>query len=211
MMIEKKSIRTKNSLLDAMWELILEGDKVISVKTITERANTAYGSFYRYYKNLDQIHKELIQRRVSILAEFGNNELLQIKSPVLRIYVGYYFAFDMFKQENVSQWLKQHPVFLNETWEKFSEPTTETFLREALKVKDVPEFSKKNFEHYLRIRGFIFWNYQHIIRLLSSGKDLNDIYVDFMNATNLLDLPSKTHHDLVNKSLKIIKDFQLPG
>ena len=210
-MIEKKSIRTKNSLLDAMWELILDGDKVISVKTITERANTAYGSFYRYYKNLDQIHKELIQRRVSILAEFGNNELLQIKSPILRIYVGYYLAFDMFKQENVSQWLKQHPVFLNETWEKFSEPTTETFLREALKVKDVPEFSKKNFEHYLRIRGFIFWNYQHIIRLISSGKDLDDIYIDFMCATNLLNLPSEIHHNLVNKSLKIIKDFQLPG
>tara|TARA_B100000927_G_scaffold92578_1_gene74822 strand:+ start:1186 stop:1818 length:633 start_codon:yes stop_codon:yes gene_type:complete len=210
-MIEKKSTRTKNSLLDAMWELILDGDKVISVKTITERANTAYGSFYRYYKNLDQIHKELIQRRVSILAEFGNNELLQIKSPILRIYVGYYLAFDMFKQENVSQWLKQHPVFLNETWEKFSEPTTETFLREALKVKDVPEFSKKNFEHYLRIRGFIFWNYQHIIRLISSGKDLDDIYIDFMCATNLLNLPSEIHHNLVNKSLKIIKDFQLPG
>tara|TARA_Y100001958_G_C21091449_1_gene444409 strand:+ start:153 stop:785 length:633 start_codon:yes stop_codon:yes gene_type:complete len=210
-MIEKKSTRTKNSLLDAMWELILDGDTVISVKTITERANTAYGSFYRYYKNLDQIHKELIQRRVSILAEFGNNELLQIKSPILRIYVGYYLAFDMFKQENVSQWLKQHPVFLNETWEKFSEPTTETFLREALKVKDVPEFSKKNFEHYLRIRGFIFWNYQHIIRLISSGKDLDDIYIDFMCATNLLNLPSEIHHNLVNKSLKIIKDFQLPG
>lgn len=210
-MTEKKSTRTKNSLLDAMWELILEGDKVISVRTITERAKTAYGSFYRYYKNLDQIHKELIQRRVSILAEFGNNELLQIKSPILRIYVGYYLAFDMFKQENVSQWLRQHPVFLNETWEKFSEPTTEAFLEEALKVKDVPDFSKKNFEHYLRIRGFIFWNYQHIIRLLSSGKDLNDIYVDFMSATNLLNLPSKIHHDLVKKSLKIIKDFQLPG
>lgn len=210
-MTEKKSTRTKNSLLDAMWELILEGDKVISVRTITERAKTAYGSFYRYYKNLDQIHKELIQRRVSILAEFGNNELLQIKSPILRIYVGYYLAFDMFKQENVSQWLKQHPVFLNETWEKFSEPTTEAFLQEALEVKDVPEFSKKNFEHYLRIRGFIFWNYQHIIRLLSSGRDLNDIYIDFMSATNLLNLPSKIHHDLVKKSLKIIKDFQLPG
>ena len=210
-MTEKKSTRTKNGLLDAMWELILEGDKVISVRTITERAKTAYGSFYRYYKNLDQIHKELIQRRVSILAEFGNNELLQIKSPILRIYVGYYLAFDMFKQENVSQWLKQHPVFLNETWEKFSEPTTEAFLQEALEVKDVPEFGKKNLQHYLRIRGFIFWNYQHIIRLLSSGKDLNDIYVDFMSATNLLNLPSKIHHDLVKKSLKIIKDFQLPG
>jgi len=210
-MIEKKSIRTKNSLLDAMWELILEGDKVISVKTITKRASTAYGSFYRYYKNLDQIHKELIQRRVSILAEFGNNELLQIKSPILRVYVGYYLAFDMFKQDNVSQWLKQHPVFLNETWEKFSEPTTEAFLQEALEMKDVPEFSKKNFEHYLRIRGFIFWNYQHIIRLISSGEDLDDIYIDFMCATNLLNLPSKIHRDLVKKSLKIIKDFQLPG
>ena len=210
-MTEKKSTRTKNSLLDAMWELILEGDKVISVRSITERAKTAYGSFYRYYKNLDQIHKELIQRRVSILAEFGNNELLQIKSPILRIYVGYYFAFDMFKQENVSQWLRQHPVFLNETWEKYSEPTTEAFLQEALEVKDVPEFSKKNFEHYLQIRGFVFWNYQHIIRLLSSGRDLKDIYVDFMSATNLLNLPSDIHHSLVNKSLKIIKDFQLPS
>ena len=148
MMIERKSTRTKNSLLNAMWELILEGDKVISVKSITKRANTAYGSFYRYYKNLDQIHKELIQRRVSVLAEYGNNELLRIESPILRVYVGYYLAFDMFKQENVSQWLKQHPVFLNETWEKFSEPTTEAFLKEALEIKDVPEFNKSNFDHY---------------------------------------------------------------
>jgi hypothetical protein len=32
-----------------------------------------------------------------------------------------------------------------------------------------------------------------------------------MSATNLLNLPYKIHHDLVNKSLKIIKDFQLSG
>ena len=57
----KKSDQTKARLMQAMWELILEGDKIISVKTITEKANTAYGSFYRYYRNLDQVHKELIE------------------------------------------------------------------------------------------------------------------------------------------------------
>ena len=46
----KKSDQTKARLMQAMWELILEGDKVISVKTITEKANTAYGSFYRVLK-----------------------------------------------------------------------------------------------------------------------------------------------------------------
>ena len=38
----KKSDQTKAKLLQAMWELILEGDKVISVKTITTKAKTAY-------------------------------------------------------------------------------------------------------------------------------------------------------------------------
>ena len=63
----KKSDQTKARLLESMWELILEGDKVISVKTITTKAGTAYGSFYRYYKNLDEVHKELIQHRACLL------------------------------------------------------------------------------------------------------------------------------------------------
>ena len=44
----RKSDQTKAKLMQTMWELILDGDKVISVKNITKKAGTAYGSFYRY-------------------------------------------------------------------------------------------------------------------------------------------------------------------
>lgn len=203
----KKSDQTKAKLLQAMWELILEGDKIISVKTITTKAKTAYGSFYRYYKNLDQVHRELIQHRASLLTEFALGELIKIDSPLLRFYVGYYFAIGMFQQENVTQWLKQHPNFMNATWSEITEATAQDFLKESLESKELPEFTKHNFEHYLKIRNYAYWTYQQIIRELSEGKQLKDIYIEFIDTVNLLDLPKEIHQKLAAEAVKIAKDF----
>ena len=206
----KKSDQTKARLMQAMWELILEGDKVISVKTITEKAKTAYGSFYRYYRNLDQVHKELIEYRATILAEFAEAELVNIESPLLRLYVGYYFAIGIFQQENVYQWLRQHPNFMNQTWANFTHATAEAFLKESLKAKDVPEFTQENYEHYLRVREYIYWTYQHIIRQLNEGKKLDVIYSEFMDAVNLFNLPPHIHQELTNEAVKLAVKFTLP-
>lgn len=206
----KKSDETKARLMQAMWELILEGDKVISVKTITEKAKTAYGSFYRYYKNLDQVHKELIEYRATILAEFGEAELVNIESPLLRLYVGYYFAIGIFQQENVYQWLRQHPNFMNQTWANFTHATAEAFLKESLEMKDVPEFTQENYEHYLRVREYIYWTYQHIIRQLNEGKKLDVIYLEFMDAVNLFNLPPQIHKKLTKDAVNLAVKFTLP-
>ena len=203
----KKSDQTKAKLLESMWELILEGDKVISVKTITTKAGTAYGSFYRYYKNLDQVHKELIQHRASLLSEFAVAELVKIESPLLRFYVGYYFAIGMFQQENVTQWLSKHPNFMNATWSEVTEATGEAILQESLESDDVPEFTQKNLDHYLRIRRYVFWTYQQIIRELSEGKPLQEIYLEFIDAVNLLDLPKDLHHQLAHEAVNLASDF----
>ena len=203
----KKSDQTKAKLLESMWELILEGDKVISVKTITTKAGTAYGSFYRYYKNLDEVHKELIQHRASLLSEFAVAELVKIESPLLRFYVGYYFAIGMFQQENATQWLSKHPNFMNATWSEVTEATGHAILQESLESDDVPEFTQKNLDHYLRIRRYVFWTYQQIIRELSEGKPLQEIYLEFIDAVNLLDLPKDLHHQLANEAVSLASDF----
>ena len=207
----RKSDQTKAKLMQTMWELILDGDKVISVKNITKKAGTAYGSFYRYYKNLDQVHKELIEYRATILAEFAEAELVNIESPLLRLYVGYYFAIGIFQQENVYQWLRQYPNFMNQTWATFTHATVEAFLKESLEVKDVPEFTQENYEHYLRVRQYIYWTYQHIIRKLNEGHKLDVIYQEFMDAVNLFNLPPKIHKNLTQEAIKLAARYTLPN
>ena len=51
----KKSEQTKAKLVEAVIKLLNKGQK-ISVASITKEAKTAYGTFYRYFNNLDEIH-----------------------------------------------------------------------------------------------------------------------------------------------------------
>jgi AcrR family transcriptional regulator len=55
----KKSEQTKAKLVDAVIKLINKGQK-ISVASITKEAKTAYGSFYRYFNNLEEVHEAAI-------------------------------------------------------------------------------------------------------------------------------------------------------
>ena len=142
-----------------------------------------------------------------LLAEFAVAELVKIKSPLLRFYVGYYFAIGMFQQENVTQWLSKHPNFMNATWSEVTEATGHAILQESLESDDVPEFTQKNLDHYLRIRRYVFWTYQQIIRELSEGKPLQEIYLEFIDAVNLLDLPKDLHHQLANEAVNLASDF----
>ena len=55
----KKSEQTKAKLVEAVIKLINKGQK-ISVASITKEAKTAYGSFYRYFNNLEEVHEAAI-------------------------------------------------------------------------------------------------------------------------------------------------------
>ena len=52
----KKSEQTKAKLVEAVISLTNVKGQKISVASITKEAKTAYGSFYRYFNNLDEIH-----------------------------------------------------------------------------------------------------------------------------------------------------------
>ena len=71
----------------------------------------------------------------------------------------------------------------------------------------MPEFTQKNLDHYLRIRRYVFWTYQQIIRELSEGKPLQEIYLEFIDAVNLLDLPRDLHHQLANEAVSLASNF----
>ena len=70
----KKSELTKAKLVKAVEELINKGKKV-SVNSISKEARTAYGSFYRYFNNLDEIHEAAIIQVVLKRAESLEQEL----------------------------------------------------------------------------------------------------------------------------------------
>ena len=147
-------------------------------------------------------------RRVAVIpgeeARFGERWLLKLHGT---LDVGYYFAIGMFQQENATQWLSKHPNFMNATWSEITETTAQEFLQESLESDDVPEFTQKNLDHYLRIRRYVFWTYQQIIRELSEGKPLQEIYLEFIDTVNLLDLPKDLHHQLANEAVSLASDF----
>ena len=63
----KKRQKTKAQLLKAVRSIIAKGQKA-SVSSITKKANLAYGTFYRYFKDLDEIYYEAIEELLFELA-----------------------------------------------------------------------------------------------------------------------------------------------
>ena len=74
----KKSEQTKAKLVNAVINLINKGQK-ISVASISKEAKTAYGSFYRYFNNLDEIHEAAIINVVLEVAESLSKDLAKEK------------------------------------------------------------------------------------------------------------------------------------
>ena len=87
----KKSEATKAKLVSAVISLIDQGKK-ISVASISREAKTAYGSFYRYFNNLDDIHEAAIIHFVVERAIKLNKELEKEKSNLFKIYYGWFIA-----------------------------------------------------------------------------------------------------------------------
>ena len=90
----KKSEKTKAKLISAVVSLINKGHK-ISVTSISKEAKTAYGSFYRYFNNLDEIHEAAIIDVVLERAERLNKELAKETSNLFKIYYGWFIAIDL--------------------------------------------------------------------------------------------------------------------
>ena len=196
----KKSEQTKAKLVGAVINLINKGQK-ISVASISKEAKTAYGSFYRYFNNLDEIHGAAIINVVLEVADSLDKQLAKEPSNLFKIYYGWYIAIDLYKDTYIANWLIDHPASINEAW-VLTHPITMSWLQAAIKQKEEPELNKENLRHFKMASSYIHWTYQNALRELLRGRKTIHVYLDLMNSINFLDLPKKTH----KKYLKRVAD-----
>ena len=195
----KKSQQTRSALVDAVIEMINSGEK-ISVSSISKKSKTAYGTFYRYFNNLDEIHHASILKLVTRAAEVVKKELINEKSNLFKIYYSWYVAIDFYQDEYMANWLIANPNSINEAW-VLTQPMTSQFLVDAIAQKEEPNLSKDNLRHFKMAQTYVFWTYQNALRELLKGRKSIDVYSDLMNSVNLINLPGKTHKKYIQKVL----------
>jgi AcrR family transcriptional regulator len=193
----KKSEQTKAKLVNAVINLINKGQK-ISVASISKEAKTAYGSFYRYFNNLDEIHEAAIINVVVERAERLDKELAKETSNIFKIYYAWFIAIDLYKDVYTANWLIDNPASINEAW-VLTHPVTMGWLQEAIKQKEEPELNEENLRHFKMASSYIHWTYQNALRELLRGRKSIHVYLDLMNSINFLDLPRKTHTKYLKK------------
>ena len=88
----KKSELTRAKLITAVANLLNKGQK-ISVASISKEAKTAYGTFYRYFNNLDEIHAATMIHIVVDVAEKLEQQLKKEKSNLFKVYYAWSVSY----------------------------------------------------------------------------------------------------------------------
>ena len=196
----KKTEKTKAKLLKAVRFIITKGDKV-SVTSITKKANLAYGTFYRYFKDLDEIYLEAIEASLADFSVKLTKDLASVNPAPLRVYVLWYLVIDFFKDKYTASWLFGHPGIINKAFYDAA-PMSEAWIQEGIKDPKLPSFTKKNADHYAKVRAYIFWMYPQCLSELLEGKKTVDVFTELMNASNVFNFPHNTHQSYIRKSIK---------
>ena len=196
----KKTEKTKAKLLKAVRFIITKGDKV-SVTSITKKANLAYGTFYRYFKDLDEIYLEAIEASLADLSVKLTKDLASVNPAPLRVYILWYLVIDFFKDKYTASWLFGHPGIINKAFYDAA-PMSEAWIQEGIKDPKLPSFTKKNADHYAKVRAYIFWMYPQCLSELLEGKKTVDVFTELMNASNVFNFPHNTHQSYIRKSIK---------
>ena len=196
----KKSEKTKAKLLKAVRLIISKGDKA-SVSSITKKAKLAYGTFYRYFKDLDEIYLEAIEASLADLSVKLTKDLASVNPAPLRVYVLWYLVIDFFKDKHTASWLFGHPGIINKAFYDAA-PMSEAWIQEGIKDPKLPSFTKKNADHYAKVHAYIFWMYPQCLSELLEGKKTIDVFTELMNASNVFNFPHSIHQSYIRKSIK---------
>tara|TARA_B100001559_G_C16319800_1_gene538253 strand:- start:151 stop:753 length:603 start_codon:yes stop_codon:yes gene_type:complete len=199
----KKSEQTKDKLVKAVISLISKGQK-ISVTSVSKEAKTAYGSFYRYFNNLDEIHAAAMIHVVVDEAKKLENQLKEEKSNLFKIYYAWFIAIDLFKDDYMANWLIDNPSSINDAW-ILTQPMTSQWLQDAIVDKEESELTEDNLRHFKMAQTYIFWTYQNALRELLKGRKSIHVYADLMSSINLINLPQKTHEKYLLRVASYLK------
>lgn len=199
----KKSEQTKDKLVKAVISLISKGQK-ISVTSVSTEAKTAYGSFYRYFNNLDEIHAAAMIHVVVDEAKKLESQLKEEKSNLFKIYYAWFIAIDLFKDDYMANWLKDNPSSINDAW-ILTQPMTSQWLQDAIVDKEESELTEDNLRHFKMAQTYIFWTYQNALRELLKGRKSIHVYADLMSSINLINLPQKTHEKYLLRVASYLK------
>ena len=200
----KKTEKTKARLLQAVRLIIALGDKP-SVAAITKKAQLAYGTFYRYFKDLDEIYYEAIEILLFELAVKLEKDLENIHPAPLRVYVTWYTVIDFYRDKNTATWLLKHPGKINKAFLD-TQPMSEAWINEAIEDSKLPDFTKKNADHYIKVRKYLFWMYANALSEIVKGRKTVDVYTELMSASNIFNFSNKTHQLYIEKSIKYFKE-----
>ena len=200
----KKTKKTKARLIKAVHSIIASGDKA-SVTSITKRAKLAYGTFYRYFKDLDEIYYKAIEELLFNLAKKLESDLKNIYPAPLRVYVTWYTVIDFYKDKNTATWLLEHPGKINQAFLD-TQPMSEAWIQEAINDPKLPSFTKKNADHYIKVRTYLFWMYANALKEILKGKKTVDVYTELMSASNIFNFSNDTHHLYIKKSIKYFEE-----
>ena len=128
-------------------------------------------------------------------------DLANVNPAPLRVYVTWYIVIDFFKDKHTASWLLEHPGKINKGFLD-SQPMSEAWIQEAIKDSKLPSFTKKNADHYLKVRAYIFWMFPHCLSQLIEGKKTVDVFTELMNACNVFNFPHSIHQSYIRKSIK---------
>ena len=202
----KKREKTKAKLLKAVRLIIVRGEKA-SVSSITKKANLAYGTFYRYFKDLDEIYYEAIEELLFDLAAKLEVDLKNIYPAPLRVYVTWYTVIDFYKDKNTVNWLLKHPGKINKAFLD-TQPMSESWIEESINNPELTYFTKENAYHYMKVRTYLFWMYSNALQEILKGRKSLDIYIDLMSAANLFNFSNDIHQFYINESIRYIEERQ---
>ena len=199
-----KTKKTKARLLKSVRSMIAKGDKV-SVAEITKGAKLAYGTFYRYFKDLDEIYYEAIEALLFDLAVKLKRDLESIYPAPLRVYVTWYTVIDFYRDKNTATWLLDHPGKINQAFLD-TQPMSEAWIKEAINDPKLPSFTKKNADHYMKVRTYLFWMYANALGEIVKGRKPVDVYIELMSASNIFNFSNDTHQLYIKNSIKFFNE-----
>lgn len=106
--IDRRVLRTQNLLMDALIALILEkGYDAITIKDITERADVAYVTFFRHYKDKDGL---LMHALKDVIIEFDEPNVRHDDSRVFELAKRHANLFNILLKSPGTTAIRQHLV-----------------------------------------------------------------------------------------------------